>query len=122
MLGKDSFRPSKAGDQSHRMVLQQKLLFPAVTKEASIFVLFTISFWGSNMKGRWGCKRSYLSSSLDWFCYLKLAPTAHPVLNTLSLEQKECLKGFSDFAITKAPPLLGSPRPWVKANKFLHLY
>lgn len=49
-------------------------------------------------------------------------PAAHPVLTTPTLEQKECMKGFSDFAITKAPPLQGSPRPWVKANKFLHLY
>lgn len=73
-------------------------------------------------KGRWACKGPYKNSSLGWFCYLKLSSAAHPVLNTPSLEQKECMKGFSDFAITKAPPLQGSPRPWVKANKFLHLH
>lgn len=49
-------------------------------------------------------------------------PAAHPVPATSTLEQKECLRGFSDFAITKAPPFRGLPRPWVKANKFLHLY
>lgn len=47
---------------------------------------------------------------------------AHPVPATPTLKQKECMRGFSDFAITKAPPLRGLPRPWVKANKFLHLY
>lgn len=53
-------------------------------------------------------------------------PTAHPVpatpTPTPTLEQKECMRGFSDDALTKAPPLRGLPRPWVKANKFLHLY
>lgn len=47
---------------------------------------------------------------------------AHPVPAAPTQEQKECVRGFQEFAITKAPPLQGSPRPWMKANKFLHLY
>lgn len=52
LLGKGSFRPSKAGDQNYRMVLKQKT--KTKTKNTFYFLqsprrqniyLFTISFW-----------------------------------------------------------------------------
>jgi hypothetical protein len=101
----------------------EKLLFPAATNKAKYLFLHSISFLETEYKR----KERFQTAVFEQFPGLILAisntlQAAHPVLATPTLEQKECMKGFSDFAITKAPPLQGSPRPWVKANKFLHLY
>lgn len=125
LLEKSSFRPPKAGKHIYRIALQRKkLLFPAVTNKAKYLFLHSISFLETEYKRQ---KERFQTKVFQLFPGLILAipnslSAAHPVLTTPTFEQKECMKGFSDFAITKAPPLRGSPRPWVKANKFLHLY
>lgn len=92
------------------------------TRQNIYFSTVSLS-WRRHIKGR----RGFPIAVFEPFSGLMLAlpnslPTAHPVPATPTLEQKECMRGFRDCAITKAPPLRGLPRPWVKANKFLPLY
>lgn len=126
MLEKGSFRISKAEDRNYRMVLQKKqnktTTPPISIKGAKCLSLHTIFLETKSKRAVRLQAAVFDQLSGLVFATSNFRPAAHPVLNTPTLEQKECMKDFSDFAITKAPPLQGSPRPWVKANKFLHLY